>query len=76
MQVNEGVDGDPDDNYTDKPMTGCGSAAEGAKYDCTKDVTRQWYGNAGRLSSTTNGVYGVYDANGRQNLALSWTTNF
>lgn len=29
MQVNEGVDGDPDDNYTDKPMTGCGSAAEG-----------------------------------------------
>ena len=29
VQVNEGVDGDPDDNYTDKPMTGCGSAAEG-----------------------------------------------
>lgn len=78
VQVNEGVDGDPDDNYSDTPMTGCGPAADGeSRYDCTKDATRQWYGSIGRLSSTTNGVYGVYDANGgeKEAVSASYTTS-
>lgn len=76
VQFNNGVDGDPDDFYADYQVTGCGQGSNG-EYDCTIDKTRQWYGSVGQLASTTNNVYGIYDANGgeREAVAASYTTS-
>lgn len=61
--IDAGTDGD---GLGSTGLTGCGPADSTSltQYTCLNNTSHYYYGNIGKLASTTGNVYGVYDMSG------------